>query len=128
MQTSNWMSFAVSFSVVIALLGGLLFLLRRAQSRGLPGIPQRRIRILEAASVAPRQKLVLLRVKDQEILLGVSAQQMTTLATFAADTDESTASSPKAAGSGEGLAPLAKRMADRLKASTSSAAAARDMP
>jgi flagellar protein FliO/FliZ len=128
MQTSNWMSFAVSFSVIIALLGALLFLLRRAQSRGLPGVPQRRIRILEAASVAPRQKLVLLRVKDQEILLGVSAQQITTLATFAADTDESTASAPKAAGSGDALGPLAQRMADRLKASTSSAAAARDMP
>ena len=128
MQTSNWMSFAVSFSVIIALLGALLFLLRRAQSRGLPGVPQRRIRILEAASVAPRQKLVLLRVKDQEILLGVSAQQITTLATFAADTDESTASAPKAAGSGDALGPLAQRMAVRLKASTSSAAAARDMP
>ncbi len=128
MQTSNWMSFAVSFSVVIALLGALLFLLRRAQSRGLPGIPQRRIRILEAASVAPRQKLVLLRVKDQEILVGVSAQQITTLATFAADTNESAASAPKVADVGDALAPLAKRMADRLKGAAGRTAASKDTP
>lgn len=91
MQTTDGWSFATSFALVLALLGALLFVLRRMQQRGLPGLQglaRRRIRILESAAVGPRQRVVLLRVKDQDILVGVSSQQITTLATFAADPHE----------------------------------------
>lgn len=87
MQTTDWGSFALSLATIVALLGALAYLLKRLQTRGLPGLPgsaARRIRILETASLGARQKLVLLRVKEQDILVGVSAQQITTLATFPA--------------------------------------------
>ncbi len=102
MQTTDWWSFAVSLGSILALLGALLFVLRRMQQRGLPGLAQRRIRILEIASVGPRQKIVLLRVKDQDILVGVSAQQITPLANFAPDPNESAALSTTDTTAGKG--------------------------
>ncbi len=121
MQTTDWGSFAVSLGAVLALLGALLFLLRRVQARGLPGLPglsARRIRILESASLGPRQKLVLLRVREQEILVGVTAQQMTTLATFSAEPGDAAAAlpaNPDHARLDDPLAPLSKRMAEAMK-------------
>lgn len=115
MQTSNWMSLAVSFGLVLAMMGAFLWLLRRAQARGLPGMSQRRIRILEVASVGPRQKLILLSVREQEILIGLSAQQMTTLATFAAATDAGSSTAQETTPAGHSLAALSSRMSERLK-------------
>lgn len=121
MQTTDWLSFAVSFAIVLALLGALLYMMKRLQSGSLLGLPQRRIRVLEAVSVAPRQKLLLVRVKDQDILVGVTVQQINTLATFRLTEEEVVADSvPRAAGaaSAEGsnsLTPLAKRLSEMLK-------------
>jgi flagellar protein FliO/FliZ len=65
---------------VLGLLALLLFALKRMQ--GLSGGPggQRQIQHIETLTAGTRQKIVLLRVKDREILLGVSAQQITALA------------------------------------------------
>ena len=119
MHTTDWLSFAASFGIVLALLGALLYVLKRMQSGSLLGLPQRRIRILESASLGPRQKIVLLRVKDQDILVGVSVQQISTLATFAL-TDEEVVTesmpSPSPADGGNTLTPLAKRLSEMLKA------------
>ncbi len=116
MQTTDWLSFAVSFAIVLALLGALLYVMKRLQSGSLLGLPQRRIRVLESASIAPRQKLVLVRVKDQELLLGVTAQQINTLASFAASTDEASAGGEAADAPGNNhLAPLAHKLAELLK-------------
>lgn len=121
MQTTDWLSFAVSFAIVLALLGALLYVMKRLQSGSLLGLPQRRIRVLEAVSVAPRQKLLLVRVKDQDILVGVTVQQINTLATFRLTEEEVVADSvPRAAGaaSADGsnsLTPLAKRLSEMLK-------------
>lgn len=79
---SEWLSFAASFAIVLSLLAALLFLLKKMQSGNLLGMSARKIRILETFSTGPRQKLVLLRVKDQDILVGITVQTMTTLATF----------------------------------------------
>ncbi len=119
MHTTDWLSFAASFGIVLALLGALLYVLKRMQNGSLLGLPQRRIRILESASLGPRQKLVLLRVKDQDLLIGVSVQQISTLASFPLTDEEVVAESMPAAAPADGgnsLTPLARRLSEMLKA------------
>ena len=116
MHATDWLSFSFSFAIVLALLGALLYGLKRLQSGNLLGMPQRRIRILESTSLAPRQKLVLVRVKDQELLLGVTMQQISTLASFAATGDEPAPEVSAADLHGNNhLAPLAHKLAELLK-------------
>ncbi len=122
MQTTDGWSFAVSLAIMLALLGALLYLAKRIQGRGLPGLPARRLRILESASLGPRQKLVLLRFRDQEILVGVSAQQITTLATFAALPADAAAGAPEGgerAADGDPLNSLSTRMTEALRSTHS---------
>jgi flagellar biogenesis protein FliO len=74
--------------------------------------------VLEAVSVAPRQKLLLVRVKDQDILVGVTLQQINTLATFRLTEEEVVADSVPRTTASEGsnsLTPLAKRLSEMLK-------------
>jgi flagellar protein FliO/FliZ len=122
-HASDWLSFAGSFAFVLALLGLLLYVMKKMQSGSLLGMPQRRIRILESMSLGPRQKVVLLRVKDQDILVGITAQQMTTLANFAITPEELAASTSSVEASRSNpatpLAPLAQRFADLLKSAAS---------
>ena len=111
---TNWLSFAFSFAIVLALLGAVLFLMKKMQSGNLLGIAQRRIRLLETFSTGPRQKLIVVRVRDQEILIGLTAQQMTTLASFTVPEEQLnlplTSNEEVSA-----IPPLAKRFADMLK-------------
>ncbi len=119
MPSSNWLTIALNFGIVLALLGGVLYVLKRMQSGNLLGIVQRKIRIVEAVSVAPRQKVVLLRVKDQDILIGVSPQQINHLASFALTAEEVIAESTPQADGHDGansLTPLARRLSEMLKA------------
>lgn len=116
---ANILTNALIFGLVLALLGAVLYVLKRMQNGGLLGMPQRRIRVLEMISVAPRQKLVLVRVKDQDILVGVSPQQITSLATFALTAEEVVAESAPQGPSPDGgnsLTPLARRLSEMLKA------------
>ena len=122
---SEWLSFAASFAIVLSLLDALLFLLKKMQSGNLLGMSARKIRILETFSTGPRQKLVLLRVKDQDILVGITVQTMTTLATFpVSDEDHESDAVPAdtagdaAAASLGPLAPLATRFSELLKSAT----------
>ena len=119
MASSNWLYIAMNFAIVLALLGGVLYVLKRVQSGNLLGVSQRKIKIIEAISVAPRQNVVLLRVKDQDILVGVSPQQIDHLATFALTAEEVVAESTPQAEGHEGansLTPLARRLSEMLKA------------
>ncbi len=68
-----------SLVLVFGLLGGLLWGLKRLQLRIQPGQPGRRLQVLESTSVGPRQKLALVRVGTQELLVGVSPGHMTAL-------------------------------------------------
>ena len=115
MHASDWLSFAFSFGVVLALLGALLYALKRMQSGNLLGMGQRRIRVIDRMSLAPRQKVVLVRVKDQDILLGITVQQITTLASFPLSAEEIAADAAAQSSSVEHTAPLAQRFADLLK-------------
>ena len=120
LHLSDWLSFAASFAVVLGLLAVLLFALKKIQTSNLLGLPQRRMRVLETLSAGPRQKFVLLRVKDQEILIGMTPQGMTTLTTFQLSAEELAAlDAPAAADTAQqNTAPLAQRFADLLKSAS----------
>ena len=115
MHASDWLSFAFSFGIVLALLGALLYALNRLQNGNLLGMGQRRIRVIDSMSLAPRQKVVLVRVKDQDILLGITAQEINTLASFYLSAEELAADAEAQTNSAENSAPLAQRFAELLK-------------
>jgi len=115
MHASDWLSFALSFGIVLALLGALLYTLKRMQNGNLLGIGQRRIRVIDSMSLAPRQKIVLVRVKDQDILLGITVQQINTLASFPLSAEEIAADAAAQSSRVENTAPLAQRFADLPK-------------
>lgn len=68
-----------SLLLVFGLLGGLLWGLKRLQLRVQPGLPGRRLELLESLSVGPRQKIALVRVGSQEMLVGISPGQISSL-------------------------------------------------
>ena len=84
---------ASSFLLVIGLLAVLLFALKRMQ--GLSGglWNDRQIKHLETMPAGARQKIVLLKVKDREILVGISAGAMVTLAEWRLSEPQGTGSS-----------------------------------
>jgi flagellar biogenesis protein FliO len=67
MHASDWLSFALSFGIVLALLGALLYALKRMQNGNLLGMGQRRIRVIDSMSLAPRQKIVLARQRSRHL-------------------------------------------------------------
>ena len=115
MHASDWLSFALSFGIVLALLGALLYALKRMQNGNLLGMGQRRIRVIDSMSLAPRQKVVLVRVKDQDILLGITAQEINTLASFYLSAEELAADAEAQTNSAEKTVPLAQRFAELIK-------------
>ena len=91
----NWIGLASSFLLVLGLLALLLFALKRMQGMSLATGGQRQIQQLESLSAGTRQKIVLLRVKDREILVGVSATQITALAEWTDPVSGASAVLPK---------------------------------
>lgn len=118
MGSTNWLYVAMNFAIVLALLGGVLYVLKRMQGGNLLGMPARKIKVIEMVSVAPRQKVVLLRVKDQDVLIGVSPQQINAIATFPVSADElQTEANPATGEEGNNsLAPMARRLSALLAA------------
>jgi flagellar protein FliO/FliZ len=81
---SDLLRYGASFFFVIALLLALLWALKRLQGGALMARKHQQLQIIEALSLGPRQKLVLIQVADQRLLLGVTAGQIQTLATLPA--------------------------------------------
>ena len=76
----DWLQYLFSFVFVIGLLLALLWTLRKLQNgQGLMRKHTQRLQTLETLSVGTRQKIMLIRVDDREILVGVSVQNMTVL-------------------------------------------------
>jgi flagellar protein FliO/FliZ len=76
----DWLQYLFSFVFVIGLLLTLLWTLRRLQNgQGLMRKHTQRLQTLETLSVGTRQKIMLIRVDDREILVGVSVHNMTVL-------------------------------------------------
>ena len=69
-----------SFALVLALMAVLLWALRRLQTRLATQNSGRRLQIVESLSVGPRQKIALIRVGDNEVMVGITASQITALA------------------------------------------------
>ncbi|MBI9087730.1 MAG: flagellar biosynthetic protein FliO [Desulfobacterium sp.] len=92
METSSemWGAFlksAVMLGVVIAALVLLLYVVRRFTSIRGAGKGREDIRVAAVHHLAPKEKLVLVDVLDRKILLGVTSQTITSLATFDGKTD-----------------------------------------
>ncbi len=68
-----------SLVLVFGLMGALLWGLKRMQTQMGQTLPGRRLQIVESVGVGPRQKIALVRVDGQEVLVGLSPGQMTAL-------------------------------------------------
>lgn len=75
----EWMSFGLSFLLVLLTIGALYFLFHRFVLGAMPRRAEPRIRIAETLAVGPRQKIVLLRIQDREVLVGITGQTMCNL-------------------------------------------------
>ena len=80
-----------SFALVLALMAALLWALRRLQSRMAAQNSGRRLQIVESLSIGPRQKIALIRVGDNEVMVGITASQITALAQWQDRASQTTA-------------------------------------
>ena len=78
----DWLSFGGSFLLVLCIIAALYYVMRHLGNVGLPGRLARQVQVLESHAIGNRQKIVLVRAKNREILLGISLQQITPLATW----------------------------------------------
>jgi flagellar protein FliO/FliZ len=82
---SDWLQYAFSFALVIALLLAVLWGLRKMQNgNSFLRKNAQRLQTVESLSIGPRQKIVLIQVDGQDVLIGVTAQQMTALSAWPA--------------------------------------------
>ena len=83
---TDYVSMMGSFVVVLLLLRGTLIMIKRMGPKvGMSN--SKKIQILEAQNLGGRQKLILVGVGQETILLGLSATGMTKLGQFPNDTD-----------------------------------------
>jgi flagellar protein FliO/FliZ len=77
----DWLRYVLNFAVVIAVMVGCLWLLKRMQGKqfSLTRKNTNRMQIVETLSIGPRQKLMLVSIDGRELLIGATAQQITTL-------------------------------------------------
>jgi flagellar biogenesis protein FliO len=75
----DWLRFSASFLLVLVLLAGMLWLLRRMKSLQVRHSGPALLEVRETIHVSPRQKVALLRVGHKHMLVGISAQQLTAL-------------------------------------------------
>jgi len=78
----DWVSLTGNFMLVILLLLAVLWLMRRLQGiKALQGLRpvSRRLSVVEALSVGPRQKLAVVRFDEREVLVGITPQGFTLL-------------------------------------------------
>ena len=88
----DWLQYALSFALVIGLLLALLWTLRKMQNGStMLRKKNQRMHTVETLSVGPRQKILLIQVDGQDVLVGVTAHQMTALSTWPAHSAQPTA-------------------------------------
>ena len=81
----DWLQYALSFALVIGLLLALLWTLRKMQNGStMLRKKNQRMHTVETLSVGPRQKILLIQVDGQDVLVGVTAHQMTALSAWPA--------------------------------------------
>ncbi len=85
-MTSSWggiLQYLLSFALVVGLLLGLLWALKRLQLSPTFSRRDQRLRVVETLSLGPRSKIALVRCDGREVLVGITPTQMTTLASWA---------------------------------------------
>ena len=75
----DWLRVSGSFVLVLLLLGGMLWLLRRMKDMQVRHQGPALLELRETIHVGPRQKVALLRVGDKHVLVGISPQQLVAL-------------------------------------------------
>jgi flagellar biosynthetic protein FliO len=83
-EPMQWLSMIASFVFVIGLLFATLWVLRRMGGRSLRG-QGGRITVVESVWLAPRQRIALVRIDDQELLIGITQQQISMLTVLQVD-------------------------------------------
>lgn len=98
LSAADWATFVATFVVIAALLVAAYWLLLRMRAAGGRRGGGKRMEIIESAMLGPRQRLLLVRAADKEVLIGVSGQSLTHLATW----DAAELASRPSASSGDG--------------------------
>ena len=86
MEYVDWVSFVLSFLLVIALLGATLWGLKRfgrMQLQNQSG--QASIKLIDSFSLGARQRIILVESDDQRVLVGVLPQSITGLGQWPRD-------------------------------------------
>ena len=86
MEYVDWVSFVLSFLLVIALLGATLWGLKRfgrMQLQNQSG--QASIKLIDSFSLGARQRIILVETDDQRVLVGISPQSITGLGQWPRD-------------------------------------------
>ena len=76
---TDWLQFVASFALVLGLLFALLWWLRRLQNNRGFGRKDGELEVLETLGVGVRQKIMLVRVRDRAVLIGVGPNHMEAL-------------------------------------------------
>ncbi len=83
-SSTSIVQYLASFAFVVALLVGLLWALKRLQGSQAFTRRQQRLRVVESLSLGPRHKVALVRCDGHELLVGISATQVTQLGAWRA--------------------------------------------
>lgn len=82
MDMTDYFRFIAAFALVLALMWGLALLLRRLNARNiLPGMPQKRLNVIEIRGIDTRHRLALVACDDQEHLVVLGPNGATHLQT-----------------------------------------------
>ena len=88
----DWLRMSGSLLLVIALLLGMLWMLKRLKAMQEKHSGPRHMELLETLSVGVRQKIALVRVGSRQVLVGMTPGQFTALGSW--DTATGTGSAP----------------------------------
>jgi flagellar protein FliO/FliZ len=80
----DWLSMMGSFLLVIGLLMATLFFIKK-MGPGISNATNKRMQIIEIQNLGGRQKLLLVRVNTDQVLIGISPQGMTSLGSWSLD-------------------------------------------
>lgn len=83
-EFTDWLSMMGSFLLVIGLLLATLFFIKK-MGPAIGNSTNRRIKILEIQNLGGRQKLLLVSVNSDQVLVGLSAQGMSNLGQWTID-------------------------------------------
>ena len=81
----DWLSFIASFLLVLALLGATIYFLRRARRVGGRAGHAPQLDVYESMSLGPRQRLLMIKAKDRELLIAMTPDRIETLASWSAE-------------------------------------------